>query len=276
MFWLLLLSTLVSQSRSSISSQTQVAKKALATMIESARGVALSSHAVAGVQVALLAGFDVRSRLRVKEAERLLGQAEALCRCAMAVLSSLSPAAGSASGLGATAPRAVALATVSENAVTTDVSSAVSAPKRKRKKNKKKKKESPVDEAMPPRSAAAGDAAVSHGAAPPLAQDFVSAAVGGRSLAKKCSRERSPRRPDAAPSSGDSSSSSTSRAYQDGQAVVAHSLSRSELNGQIGTIVGFDAPSGRYLVKLASGSAPVKLKDVNLRLSIFAHSSVPT
>ena len=55
-----------------------------------------------------------------------------------------------------------------------------------------------------------------------------------------------------------------------GDSVVATDLTaQPALNGIVGKVTGFDKASQRYIVKLASTEAPVKLKGGYLCLSVF-------
>ena len=93
----------------------------------------------------------------------------------------------------------------------------------------------------------------------------VVAAAPKRTLDKKSSRERSPRR------LGAPSPSPRADAFAPGQAVLFHSLgAKPEINGEIGKVVRFDAAKGRYVV--AFRSEELLVREVNLRLSIFQQS----
>ena len=60
------------------------------------------------------------------------------------------------------------------------------------------------------------------------------------------------------------------RLFADNQTVLIHGLSsRLELNGQRATIVSFDAVTGRYAVSLATTSEKMKIREANIKVSIF-------
>ena len=102
-----------------------------------------------------------------------------------------------------------------------------------------------------------------------------------RALAKKSSRERSPRR-----SGGFGGTSSTPAAspfanmpFSSGDVVLLQGLTqRADLNERRGTVMSYDSASQRYCVRVDAvlggpGVDDIRVRAVNLRKSIFANIS---
>ena len=54
--------------------------------------------------------------------------------------------------------------------------------------------------------------------------------------------------------------------------TVGHDLgSRPELNGQMGSIIGYDLATSRFIVRFGQSVTPAQLEECNLRASIFCN-----
>ena len=107
-------------------------------------------------------------------------------------------------------------------------------------------------------------------ASPPLAAAARGAAP-RRILKPQRSRERSPRR-EASPKPASSTAASQLRldGFTVGQSVVLSGLTtRSDLDGSLGTVMSLDVAAGRVAVKISASDECIKVKPLNLQLSIF-------
>ena len=233
--------------------------------LEASRAAALAAHSAAGLAAA--AGLREAARL-LRSCEAMARAATAALQCSTADVSTVRgdapPAAGQAARVSANAPGVSA------------------APAARRRKKKNKKDGGVNSEGMVLDKDPAVDSVPAVGAAPAAAAPAAAAGVlvSGRTLEKKCSRERSPYRAGstALPSSTLASTSSTTSPapnagggnFSVGQAAVLTALvSRPELVGNTVTLRSFDVGSSRWAVTLDTTGESIRVKTDNLVQSIF-------
>ena len=223
---------------------------------EASRAAALASHSAASLAAA--AGFH--------DAARLLRSSEALARAATAVLLALPElhAGGAGAGNSAAVPDA----------------------KLKKKRIRKKKAKLPAmenatdgPEVLPPADGVPeATLAASASAMSPAAAVFVVPNMATRLLAKKSSRERSPRgarlapapaTPPATTSQGTSPVSAGTAIFAVGLAVVLVDLvSRPDLSRMTGVVKAFDPATLRYAVLVDATGESVRVLGKNIQASI--------
>jgi hypothetical protein len=256
------------------SSTTPAARKSeLSALLEACRAAALAAHSAAGLATSA----------RERQVARLLRSAEALARAAAAAVprppGKVTPAQADAPARAASGQRSTAAPGPGHPAAS-DATFTRPGRRRRKKNNKDDKTEHmKVD--------VGGDSVVALGAGDAPASGSAGALAAARPprvLAKKSSRERSPRR--AVQALGDpqrdqivlvdgaaapAATPVASPSFVSKQAVVIGELaSRPDLSGCRAEVVSYDEPSGRYAVRLESTDEAIRVKGCNLRPSIFS------
>ena len=136
-----------------------------------------------------------------------------------------------------------------------------------------------VSDVMPESAPLANSSSLDTPAASPVA-GAVAVARPVRVLAARPSRERSPRRGDGSakailPASEPSVGSFGPARFIDGQAVIIGALvTRPDLTEKRATVKSFDASCGRYVLLVADSDEQVRVKEENLRASLFGVPSI--